>query len=54
MRNEKNREKILWQKQNNKCIQVRDLVVPYVELKIRLKAMEGNLKNISINDSAIN
>ena len=48
---EKNREKILLQKQNNKSIQFRDLVVSYVELENRLKVTEEKLKNLSINDS---
>ena len=41
---EKNREKILLQKQNNRRIKFRDLVVPYVELENRLKALEEKLK----------
>ena len=41
---EKNREKILLQKQNNRSIQFRDLVVSYVELESRLKAIEEKLK----------
>ena len=41
---EKNREKILLQKQNNRSIQFRDLVVSYVELENRLKALEEKLK----------
>ena len=49
-----NREKILSQKQNNRCKQFRDLVIPYVELENRLKAMEENLKNSSKNESQIN
>ena len=40
---EKNREKILLQKQNNRSIQIRDLVVSYVELENRLKALEEKL-----------
>ena len=48
---EKNREKILLQKQNNRSIQFRDLVVSYVELGNRLKVTEEKLKNLSINDS---
>ena len=48
---EKNREKILLQKQNNRCIQFRDLVISYVELENRLKATEEKLKNLSKNDS---
>ena len=42
----KNREKILLQKQNNRSIQFRDLVVSYVELENRLKALEEKLKLI--------
>ena len=45
---EKNREKILLRKQNNRGVQFRDLVISYVELENRLKAMEEKLK---INDS---
>ena len=37
---EKNREKILLQKQNNRSIQFRDLVTSYVELENKLKALE--------------
>ena len=48
---EKNREKILLQKQDNRSIQFRDLVVSYVELENRLKATEEKLKILSINDS---
>ena len=47
----KNREKILSQKQNKRCIQFRDLVISYVELGNRLKATEEKSKNLSINDS---
>ena len=46
---EKNREKILLQKQNNRSIQFRDLVISYVELENRLKIMEEKLKNLSEN-----
>ena len=46
---EKNREKILLQKQNNRSIQFRDLVISYVELENRLKTMEESLENISEN-----
>ena len=42
---EKNREKILLQKQNNRSIQFRDLVISYIELENRLKALEEKLKN---------
>ena len=45
---EKNREKIIIQKQNNRCIQLRDLVVPYLELENKLKALDKKKK---INDS---
>ena len=45
---EKNREKILLQKQNNRGIQFRDLVISYVELENKLKALEERMK---INDS---
>ena len=47
---EKNREKILLQKQNNRSIQFRDLVISYVELENRLKTLEEKLnvyKNIN-------
>ena len=43
---EKNREKILLQKQNNRCIQFRDLVISYVESENRLKALEEKMKNV--------
>ena len=45
---EKNREKILLQKQNNRGIQFRDLVISYVELENKLKALE---EKFNINDS---
>ena len=48
---EKNRDRILLQKQNNRSIHFRDLVISYVELENRLKATEEKLKNLSINDS---
>ena len=48
---EKNREKILLQKKNNRIIQFRDLVRSYAELENRLKTTEEKLKNLSINDS---
>ena len=41
---EKNREKKLLQKQNNRGVQFRDLVISYVELENRLKAMEEKFK----------
>ena len=43
---EKNREKILLQKQNNRSIQFRGLVISYVELENRLKTLEEKLKNV--------
>ena len=49
---EKNREKILLQKQNNRSIQFRDLVISYIELENRLKALEEKLNVYkNINDS---
>ena len=45
---EKNREKLLIQKQNNRSIQFRELVVSYVEFDNRIKALEEFL---TINDS---
>ena len=45
---EKNREKILLQKQNKRGVQFRDLVISYVELETRLKALEEKLR---INES---
>ena len=47
----KNREKNLLQKQNNRSIQFRDLVVSYVELENRLKTLEEKLKLQNMNDS---
>ena len=38
------------QRENNRCIQFRDLVISYVELEDRLKAMGKNIKNISMKD----
>ena len=40
---EKNREKILFQKQNTRSIQFRNLVVSYIELENRLKALEEKI-----------
>ena len=48
---EKNRDRILLQKKNNRCIQFRDLVMSYLELENRLKSTGEKLKNLSINDS---
>ena len=42
------RKRKLLQKQNNKCIQNRDLAISYVELENRKKALEEKVK---INDS---
>ena len=39
-------KKILLQKQNNRSIQFRDLVISYVELENRLKTTEEKLKNL--------
>ena len=41
---EKKREKILLQKQVNRSVQFRDLVISYIELENRLKALEEILK----------
>ena len=43
---EKNREKILLQKKNNRCIQIRDLVRSYAEIqkKIRSIGRESQIK----------
>ena len=43
---EKNRDRILLQKQNNRSIQFRDLVLSYIELENRLKALEKKLKSL--------
>ena len=40
---EKSREKKLLQKQNNRSIQFRDLVISYIELENRLKTLEEKL-----------
>ena len=45
---EKNREKIILQRNYNRSIQITDLVSFYVELENRLKAMEEKVK---INES---
>ena len=44
----KNRGKILQQKQNNRCKQIRYLVRSYVELQNKFKTFEKKMK---INDS---
>ena len=41
---EKNRDRILLQKQNNRSIQFRDLVIPYFELENRLKTLEEKVQ----------
>ena len=41
---EKNREKILLKKKNNRSIQIRDLVISYVELENRLKTLEEKVQ----------
>ena len=40
----KNRDRILLQKQNNRSIQYRDLVISYIELENRLKTLEEKFK----------
>ena len=37
-------DRILLQKQNKRCIQFRDLVISYIELENKLKALEEKLK----------
>ena len=44
---EKNREKILLQKKNNRILQIRDLVISYVELENKFKALEEKLKKMT-------
>ena len=41
---EKNRDRILLQKQNNRSIQFRDLVLSYIELENRLKTLEEKVQ----------
>ena len=43
---EKKRDRILLQKQNNRCIQFRDLFISYVEIENRLKVTEEKLKDV--------
>ena len=43
----KNREKKILQKQNKRCIEIRDLIRLYTELEIKLKAMEQNFKKMT-------
>ena len=50
---EKHRDVKLLQKQNNRSIQFRDLVISYVQLGNRLNVTEEKLKNVSINDSEV-
>ena len=47
----KNRDKISLQKQTKRSIQIKDLVISYVEVESRLKALEETFK---INDSESN
>ena len=47
----KKREKTLLQKQNKRCIQIRDLIRSYVELENKSEALE---EKIPKNDSEIN
>ena len=44
-----NQQKIYYEK-NNRCIQTRDLVISYVDMQIKLKALEEKIK---INDLEI-
>ena len=44
---EKNREIILLEKKKNRSIQIRDLVISYVELENRLETVEDKLNRIS-------
>ena len=48
---EKNRGRRILQQQNNICIQIRGLVISYVQLENNLKALEEKMK---INDSENN
>ena len=41
---EKNREKILLQKKDKRCIQIRDLVISYVEIENKVEALEEKIK----------
>ena len=41
---EKKREKIFLQKQNNRSIQFRDLVISFVELENRLKSLQEKIE----------
>ena len=41
---EKNRDRIILQKQNNRSIQIRDLVISYIELENRLKTLEEKVQ----------
>ena len=43
---EKNRDKIILQKNNNRSIQIRDIVITYVELEKKFKALEEKLNKI--------
>ena len=47
----KKQRKKISQKQNKRCIEIRDLIRSYAELEIKLKAMEQNFKR---NDSENN
>ena len=41
----KNREKVILQKQNNRSVRFKDLVISYVELENKLKTLEVYLMN---------
>ena len=45
---QKQRDRILLQKQNNRCIQFRDSVISYVELENKLKALGEELNKIYV------
>ena len=45
---EKNKDRILLPKQKNRSIQFRDLVISYIELENRLKALEEKIKDYKI------
>ena len=41
---EKNRDRIILQKKNNRSIQFRDLVISYIELENRIKTLEEKVQ----------
>ena len=44
----KKKRKNIITKKNNRCIQFRDLVISFVELANKLKALEEKLKNTQV------